>query len=470
MPILPQDDTPRKRGEYYLTDTAKFTASVKQFLDGEKLNGRCKSKVIVLTDVMSGDARLLALYAARVQAPLIYIRELSKLESPDFLEAYMLDVGARIYKMALNNSQEAYNTFLLKGVAFRKGAMLTEEIADILKRIVKDNPNNNQVTRDDFKQDVATRFPFDDAAARRKLIDVVVESRPIVVVWTKSVVSGGYWKGHPEHLLGKTGAAQVAGVAREAGFKVAVAGDMVAIDALRADHDLRYLHGGLLDGLTMQQQYGAFNYINQRVPLISVGMRSGNLEPLPILGIRTIYLEELGNNQAGRMQKLEEALPNQYTRHMFALPPTLKGRMRELATYFYSWPFQQSFSNAPPSLRAHAPLAEAELQRLMVQLVRALDPSTPLNYTYQELKGDKDRKQLLVVAFDEAKTSGDRFSELKKSLVSDSTRGFMREDLELLRTTLAAEKGPADDKLKSHECRTLQTEAAMDYIFAGWNT
>ncbi len=72
-------------------------------------------------------------------------------------------------------------------------------------------------------------------------------------------------------------------------------------------------------------QLGMWKYIAETwgIKVASIGMRSGALEVPALLGIKTIYLEEAGNQQAKRMEQWIDKVPT-WKRHIISKPPGLK--------------------------------------------------------------------------------------------------------------------------------------------------
>jgi hypothetical protein len=67
-------------------------------------------------------------------------------------------------------------------------------------------------------------------------------------------------------------------------------------------------------------QLRLLDLLTRKYDVISVGMRSGVLEGPALLGMRTVYLEEAGNQQPGRMEQWLKTMPN-YIRVILDSPP-----------------------------------------------------------------------------------------------------------------------------------------------------
>lgn len=113
--------------------------------------------------------------------------------------------------------------------------------------------------------------------------------------------------------------------------------------------------------------------------LIHIGMRSGNIEPLPLLGMRTIYLEEVGNHQGGRMQKLANAIPDKYERHQFLLPPTIKGQFNEAVGYFFDHNLRKELDK-----EGHRSIAKARLEAIIEDDL--IGPNSGTSKKYQKIR------------------------------------------------------------------------------------
>ncbi|QRY32359.1 hypothetical protein JVX96_03355 [Variovorax sp. PDNC026] len=454
--------TPEERGQWY-SDTVerqgKFKHSISTFLAAEKSAGRYKNKSIVLSDVMSGDARLVALYASAVVSPLIYIRTKSRAGSPDVLCQYFKELGVSVYTIVMDDSQAFYNAFNPQGIPILKGAKLTERIAEVLKT---DRAPRfpSELTKSVLLAHASDKLAHEDVDY--KLLGPCIDDNPIALLWTKSSVAGGLYHGHPEHLIGKAGLRQICTVLKECGFKVAVAGDRVDLGDLSFDFDLRFVADGVLKGLSLTQQYGALKLINGFSPLLSISMRSGQVEPLPLLDIKTIYMEELGNMQGNRMQKLQDAMPGVYSRVTYALPPTFKGRLRELATFFYSHPFRSAVAK-------HDKLS-TDLQRLIVALLRAADPTVPSTYTYEALTKDTPRIKTLDAIFKQIEADPLAYKKQKAELVAHAgkenfPRGFYPESIAELRLKLATEYLSMKKLYESDKVKGKKIQLALDFVF-----
>ena len=92
-------------------------------------------------------------------------------------------------------------------------------------------------------------------------------------------------------------------------------------------------------------QLGMWCYLAEKFGCVSiVGMRSGMIEVPALLGIRTLYLEEAHNQQAGRMAKWIGRVPG-YQRQVVNKPPGIKQQ-----AYWY----EQSASSRDDKVRDHA--------------------------------------------------------------------------------------------------------------------
>ena len=56
---------------------------------------------VLLSDATSGDARPATVYAAMTNAPIIYLKELSKCDNEDFLERYFNDLNVDYIKIGV---------------------------------------------------------------------------------------------------------------------------------------------------------------------------------------------------------------------------------------------------------------------------------------------------------------------------------------------------------------------------------
>lgn len=359
-PLSEQDRLCDERGRLYERSPHEFRTLVNQWLEPLKQQHSSKIQVILLSDRMSGDARLVGLYASYNNFPVLYIVTRAKLGRTDFGAKYLEDLGLRLFKFAADDAHVTYTEFNLSLCCWlRKGAKLTSVVSNLLTR--PGIPGRPHVpSGEQFR--AHARSALHVPRVPPGLEPILKETCPVCVVWTKARAVPTLFKGRPEHLLGNTGTLEVCRLAKTVGFKVAIAGDLAPKPALQTmiDYDLRYT-AGALQGLSMREQYGVFQHVNVYVPLIHIAMRSGNVEPMPLLGMRTVYLEEEGNPQTARMLQWVEATRGFYERHVFTVPPTLKGRMRELVTYFFEYPFRQSVKGRP---------AEREMLRLLNVLIR----------------------------------------------------------------------------------------------------
>ena len=359
-PLSEEDRLCDERGRLYEGNPIEFTKAVNQWLGTLVRGHTSKLELILLSDRMSGDARLVGLYASYKELPILYIVTRSKLGRTDFGARYLQELGLHLFKFAADDAHVTYSQFNLPlGCLVRKGAKMTKHVAGLLnKPAILGQPH--VPSGEQFR--THARSALHVPRVPPGLEPMLKETCPVCVVWTKARAVPTLFKGRPEHLLGNTGTLQVCQLARTMGFKVAIAGDLAPKPALQTviDYDLRYT-AGALKGLSMREQYGVLQFVNVYVPLIHIAMRSGNVEPLPLLGMRTVYLEEEGNPQTERMLQWARATHGFYERHVFTVPPTLKGRMRELVTYFFEYPFRQSVKGRP---------AEREMMRLLNVLIR----------------------------------------------------------------------------------------------------
>jgi hypothetical protein len=418
---------------------------------------------ILLSDATSGDARLATVYAAMTNAPIIYLKELSKCDNEDFLERYFNDLGVDYIKLGVAKSQDVFNQFKISGLSIRKGTKLTEAVTEVLDKKEKEISSDvkkitsksgkhyfahTQMNRKIFKEFARTKFSYSDPDWR--FLDLIFETDPVIVIWTKSGLSGTFMGGHPEHLFGKTATRQIVTLARDVGFKVAVAGDLVLQD-LDIDFDLRHIDTGKLSGLSLTEQYGAIKYINYYKPLLNISMRSGQVEPLPLLGVRTVYLEDLFNKQEARMQNLQAVMSKTYARQIFSVPPTLKGQLKQLMIFFYDKGFKAKLQNDP---------LRARLEQGIAMLCKALDNRLPPTYSYANLVNDADMKEKLDALF-KSLPDKDAFQNVKNSFKdAGAVRGFVAEDLNTLRARLTIEGA----SIKLREEKDEYVPRKLDYL------
>ncbi|RDV00884.1 hypothetical protein DWV00_03890 [Trinickia dinghuensis] len=418
---------------------------------------------ILLSDATSGDARLATVYAAMTNAPIIYIKELSKCDDEDFLERYFNDLNVDYIKLGADKSQEIFNKFKISGLSIKKGTKLTEAVTEILgkreaeissgvKKITsksgKDYYAHRQMNRKIFKEFTREKFDYSDPDGR--FLDLIFETNPVIVIWSKSGLSGTFMGGHPEHLFGKTATSQIVTLAREVGFKVAVAGDLT-IHNLDIDFDLRHVHDGKLNGLSLTQQYGAIKYINYFKPLLNMSMRSGQIEPLPLLGVRTVYLEDLFNKQEARMQNLQAVMPKKYARQIFSVPPTLKGQLKQLMIFFYDHGFRAKLQNDPLRPR---------LEQGIVMLCKTLDTTLPANFSYADLANNLLMKEKLDALFKSLPDKSEFKSVKNNFRDAGATRGFITDDINTLRARLTIEGA----SIKLGEKKDKYFPRKLDYL------
>ncbi|MDC0745014.1 hypothetical protein [Polyangium mundeleinium] len=311
-----------------------FRRQVEDHAAQRKANGQDRmgrSLYILLSDLMSGDSRLVGLYASYFNYPILYLQSRENASKRDFTHEYLQDLGVTVFKYEVDEAQKVYSESDLRnypGFGI-KAVGVTEKVADILG----DRNKNPSVSRDAFLGHVKSKLHREDTPAG--LDGLLEERRPVLVLWTKGKVTNLY-TGKPEHLLGNTGSQQILRLARENGFATAIAGDL----KLKRDHqdlvdyDLRFIEDGKLKGLSLKDQYAVLHRISTTTTLVHLGMRSGQIEPLPLLCMHTIYLEEINNGQAARMQKLAN-VTDLYERRQFAIPPTVKGRFNQSFTFFW---------------------------------------------------------------------------------------------------------------------------------------
>ncbi|MDI1435446.1 hypothetical protein [Polyangium sorediatum] len=344
-PPPPQDNgegsrSSAPRAELTPAQKEAFKAQFEEHAAQRKTNGQDRmgrSQYILLSDLMSGDSRLVGLYASYFNYPILYLQSRENASKRDFTHEYLQELGVTVFKHEVDEAQKVYNESDLAsypGLGI-KAAHITEKVADILG----DKNKNPLVSRDAFLGHVKSKLHREDTPAG--LHGLLSEQRPVLVLWTKAKVTNLY-TGKPEHLLGNTGTQQILELARANGFATAIAGDLKLKQGHRdlMDHDLRFVEEGKLKGLSLKDQYAALQRISRSTTLVHLGMRSGQLEPLPLLCMHTIYLEEVNNGQAVRMQKLA-SVTDLYERRQFAIPPTAKGRFNQAFTYFWEKRYQR---------------------------------------------------------------------------------------------------------------------------------
>jgi hypothetical protein len=435
MPKIIKDKTAAVLGALY---ESKNEGAIEEGIISPLRNG---ADSIVLSDVTSGDARLAAIYAALIGANVIYLREASKSDNFDFLEQYFDDLGINYLKLGVENSQEVFNEFKLNSLKILKGTKLTGKISGILSDRLEKSKNEikelikkrnteapivtnlvlhpYQIKRNEFKLFASEKLNFRDADGR--FCDLIISSDPVVVIWTKNKLSGSFNGGHPEHLLGNSGLTQLCMLARDAKLKIAIAGDVARVDKRIFDFDLRHVDGGAMTGLSLVQQYGALRFIDQHKPILNLAMRSGQVEPLPVLGIRTIYLEDVFNNQGARMQKLQAAVPDNYSRHLFSFAPTLKGQIKQLKNYAFDRKFQAEI-NKNQALKA-------KMQANMVIFCKAAIPKLGQGFTYSNYEANPDLRQRIRYILDEVSRDETRLAAIKTDYKTlGATRGFSSDD------------------------------------------
>ncbi|MFN7945850.1 MAG: hypothetical protein U0Z53_10895 [Blastocatellia bacterium] len=128
-------------------------------------------------------------------------------------------------------------------------------------------------------------------------------------------------------------------------------------------------------------QLGMWCYLAEKFGCVSiVGMRSGMIEVPALLGIRTLYLEEAHNQQAGRMAKWIGRVPG-YQRQVVNKPPGIKQQ-----AYWY----EQSASAKSKDVRDHAQTEGGHVKNIVMgfektglkktqpdTLTKNTDPLTP---------------------------------------------------------------------------------------------
>jgi hypothetical protein len=131
---------------------------------------------------------------------------------------------------------------------------------------------------------------------------------PYALLWVKT---GAMTAEKAHHFTAPEALAQLIEGTRKIGRVPVVVGDDVGVHtqpelgAFWKNQRFRTIAGG---GRIAQLRL--LDVLNQNYDIVSVGMRSGILEGPALIGMRTIYLEERGNQQPGRMEKLLRSIPN----------------------------------------------------------------------------------------------------------------------------------------------------------------
>lgn len=212
-------DAAVERGTLFNQDRGEFVEQFMSWFDEHGTNPRGKNeKYIVLSDSMSGDSRLVGLYASYMRYPVLYFIDETHTGRRDFAEEYLEQMNVPVYKVVVPNAHDTYSKLATvtltpphrqrkPGVV--KGGNITETVSDIL------NGTSYEATREQFLEHVRSMLGMDSVP--EELRGLAGEKRPVVVVWTKSNVAD-LRKGKPEHLLGNTGTAQLLELAKNHGF------------------------------------------------------------------------------------------------------------------------------------------------------------------------------------------------------------------------------------------------------------
>ncbi|XXF77000.1 hypothetical protein P2318_28685 [Myxococcaceae bacterium GXIMD 01537] len=196
------------------------------------------------------------------------------------------------------------------------------------------------------KRDAITEF----LNARIGSLDTLKQRR-VLVLWSRFTGKKGEY--HPEHDTSFMGIAQLAWLAAELGYTVIIAGDKPI------------LHGGIKDSFTRKHQYGTicrnlesyygeprcfdltefwtepdwkrlsggkrvtqfqvYELLHRECDIRHLGMRSGNLEALALLGYFVRYMEEL-KSYGGERMKVWHDTDIGYERILLFEPPTRVGK------------------------------------------------------------------------------------------------------------------------------------------------
>jgi hypothetical protein len=416
-------------------ELAEFGRQLRDWLEPQKEGVRKNPLMyVLLDDIMSGDARLVGLYASYMNYPIVYLIDETKKDKRDFAEEYLEQLGVPLFKAVVPNAHQFYRDVDLQKFGVPKDGSSDKKeknipgvkgvgITDYVAKFLADDSNHPRISRESFLAHVRDKLGADSVPPG--LQDLARESRPVLVVWTKSNVTDLH-RGKPEHLLGNTGTAQVLELARSHGFATAIAGDLPLKDSHRdkIDYDLRFVESGALAGKSLVEQYQTLESVSRTAQLTHIGMRSGNIEPLPVLGMQTIYLEEVANQQALRMQKLANASRGKYRRHQFLLPPTIKGQFHEAGQYMLDYKLRTELD-----ANAEARVVTDRLREVLKEDLLQLDPGKELDF--KDLKNADDRKvQARAANHDGLRQTLD---EYKARVPKDQQpRGFLKEDLDAL--------------------------------------
>jgi hypothetical protein len=435
-------------GQLYKSDKLAFRKAVDEQLSpfwlARQQRWKDKARIIVMSDRMSGDSRLVGLYASYRLYPILYFVTEAKLGKADSTAQYLTDLGVTLVPCAVEDSHGAYDKFENTDLPNTfKATSVTEFISDLLQKR-KAETYAGLPNREDLIQHI--RQYLHEDTVPESAAPLLKEGRSVLVVWTKAKAVPSLFSGRPEHLLGNSGLLQILTLAKELNVATAVGGDMqLKPEAAKlVDYDLRFIDNGLLKGYSLKQQYGILQRINIYLPLVHLGMRSGQIEPLALLGMKTIYLEELGSKQGDRMQQLQTATDEFYSRAQFNLPPTLKGRLREAINYYFDYKLQVSLKGTP---------AATPLEEILGMLRTLAKKEQPPKGTEQEFKAYMYEMQTEMEG---------RFKELKvENPQLKEERGFTPEDLATLRGAIEQLYVGACISKAVNMVRALQTELTI---------
>ena len=130
---LGKNNPPKELGEMCKNISEESIKILKEHITETAKNfNNIEKRLVVISDVMSGDARLVGLYCAVAGHPIVYIRDLSRLSNNHTIGSYFRDVGASVLTMAVEKSQTVYDAFKIPKMQIKiiKGASLTSEIAE----------------------------------------------------------------------------------------------------------------------------------------------------------------------------------------------------------------------------------------------------------------------------------------------------------------------------------------------------
>ncbi|MCK6524506.1 hypothetical protein L6R49_24125 [Myxococcota bacterium] len=162
----------------------------------------------------------------------------------------------------------------------------------------------------------------------------IKKGTPYAFLWSRA--SGRNGGAHPELDSDDDGLSGLANAVSSLGRTAVIVGDALNSDVATVAGDdaidlIKYWESDPFTGKGRQAQLKMFDYMaRQGYNVVNVGMRSGILEGPALLGIKTIYMEEEGNKQAARMEKLIGKVPG-YDRVKLNSLPTKVGRQEQLA-------------------------------------------------------------------------------------------------------------------------------------------